>query len=57
MYLQKISLQNFKCFEALHVNFHKKLTVVIGINGAGKTSLLEGIAIAVSTMFTALDGP
>lgn len=57
MYLEKISLQNFRCFEKLDVNFHRKLTVIIGANGSGKTSLLESIAIAVSTMFTPMDGP
>lgn len=57
MYLKKISLENFKCFEKLDMDFHKNLTVVIGINGAGKTSLLEAVAIAVSTMFAPMDGP
>lgn len=57
MYLEKISLQNFRCFEKLDVDFHKKLTVIVGGNGAGKTSLLEAAAIAVSTMFAGLDSP
>lgn len=57
MYLEKIILQNFRCFEKLEIGLHKKLTVIIGANGAGKTSLLEAIAIAVSTMFTPMDGP
>ncbi len=57
MYLKKICLENFKCFEKLNMEFHKNLTVVIGANGAGKTSLLEAVAIAVSTMFTPMDGP
>ena len=56
MYLEKIVLNNFRCFEKLEVNLDKMLTVVVGANGAGKTSLLEGMAIAISTMFTALDG-
>ena len=30
--------------------------MIVGANGAGKTSLLESIAIAMSTMFTAFDG-
>ena len=56
MYLEKIVLNNFRCFEKLEVNLDKMLTVVVGANGDGKTSLLEGMAIAISTMFTALDG-
>lgn len=57
MYLEKVRLQNFKCFERLDIDLHKKLTVIIGANGAGKTSLLEAIAIAVSAMFMPMDGP
>lgn len=49
-------MENFRCFEKLDVEFNKRLNVLIGVNGAGKTSVLEGIAIAVSTMFTSLDG-
>lgn len=57
VYLEKISVKNFKCFEKLDINFHKNLTVLVGVNGAGKTSILEAIAIAVSTMFAPMDGP
>lgn len=56
MYLQRITLHNFKCFEDVSIDFNEKLTVIVGINGAGKTSVLEGISIALSTMFTPLDG-
>lgn len=57
MYLKKLCLENFKCFEKLELEFHKKLTVVTGANDAGKTALLEAIAVAVSTMFIPMDGP
>ena len=40
----------------VEADLQKKLTLVVGANGAGKTSLLESIAIAMSTMFTAFDG-
>ena len=57
VYLKKLNLKNFKCFEKLDIDFHKRLTVLVGVNGAGKTSILEAIAIAVSTMFAPMDGP
>lgn len=57
MFLKKICLENFKCFEKFELEFHKNLTVIIGGNGTGKTSLLEAIAIAFSTMFAPMDGP
>jgi predicted ATP-binding protein involved in virulence len=56
VYLKKISLENFKCFEKAEIELQKKMTLIVGANGAGKTSLLESIAIAMSTMFTAFDG-
>ena len=56
MYFKKISLENFKCFEKIEIQLQKKLTLIVGANGAGKTSLLESIAIAMSTMFTSFDG-
>lgn len=56
MYIQKLSLHNFKCFEEDEIVFHPNLTVIAGANGSGKTSIMEGIAIAVSTMFVKMDG-
>lgn len=56
MYLQRISLHNFTCFEDVSIDFHKQLTVIAGVNGAGKSSVLEGIAIALSTLFAPLEG-
>lgn len=56
MYLKQITLQNFRCYEKFTINLHKNLTVVVGTNGAGKTSLLEAISIALSTVFAPMDG-
>ncbi len=42
--LKEIHLQNFRLFDDLKVSFDEQLTVFISENGAGKTSLLEGIA-------------
>lgn len=56
MYLKQIALQNFRCYEKCEIDLHKNLTVIVGINGAGKTSLLEAAAIAMSTLFVSMDG-
>lgn len=57
MYLKRVHLNNYKCYKDLTVELDEKLNVLVGANGAGKSSILEGIAVAISTMFTALDGP
>lgn len=56
MYLKSMTLHNFRCYKEVSLDFHKHLTVLVGINGAGKTSLLEGAAIALSTMFIPFEG-
>lgn len=57
MYLLNLTLKNFRCFESIDIPFHKNLSVIVGTNGAGKTTILEGAAIALGTLFVALDGP
>ncbi len=42
--LRKLELTNFRAFEKLEVSFDKRLTVFIGINGSGKTTVLDGAA-------------
>ena len=51
MYLKKIKLHNFRCYEKAEIDFHKQLTVIVGKNGSGKTSILEATAIALGTWF------
>lgn len=53
-YLNKLKLQNFKCFEVLELNFQGKGSVlpgrwhcIAGINGAGKSSILEAICLGL----------
>jgi predicted ATP-binding protein involved in virulence len=45
--LDKLELENFRCFSSITVNFHEKLTVIVAPNGGGKTSVLDAIAIAL----------
>jgi predicted ATP-binding protein involved in virulence len=49
-YLESINVLNYKKITELSLNFDKKLTVIIGENGAGKTSILEGIFKNISVI-------
>lgn len=51
MYLKKLKLHNFRCYEKLEIDFNRQLTVLVGKNGSGKTTVLEAIAIALGTWF------
>ena len=56
MHIQKLKLHNFKRFEDISIQFHPDLTVIVGENGSEKTSILEGTALALSTVFVKMDG-
>ena len=51
MYLEKLKLHNFRCYKKLEIDFNRQLTVLVGKNGSGKTTVLEAIAIALGTWF------
>ncbi|EAT15616.1 DNA replication/repair protein RecF [Desulfuromonas acetoxidans] len=40
--IEKIKLQNFRCFKELEINLNKK-NIIYGLNGSGKTSLVESL--------------
>ena len=56
MFLKSMTLHNFRCFSDLKVNFNNRLTVLVGNNGAGKSTVLEAAAIAAGTLTSAMDG-
>lgn len=51
MQLTRISLKNYKGIKDLSIDFKPSVNLVIGNNGAGKTSLLNGISVALSNLF------
>ncbi len=56
MKLEQLHLINFRCFADLTLEFGKRLTVIIADNGAGKTALLDAIAIGFGRYLTKLPG-
>lgn len=45
MYIQKISIKNFRNYKDFSMKFHKGLNVIIGSNNSGKTGLLTAIRL------------
>ena len=43
MYLQKLSLVNFKNFDSKTFEFEEKINCFVGQNGIGKTNILDAI--------------
>lgn len=56
MKLKRLHLKNFRCFEDLVIQFDDRLTVIIAENGAGKTAVLDAIAIGFGRLLTKLPG-
>lgn len=56
MFLKSLELRNFRCFSEMKVEFYNRLTVVVGNNGAGKSTVLEAATIAAGTLTSAMDG-
>lgn len=43
MHISSLTLQNYRVFEDFLIGFHPRLTVLAGINGCGKTTVLEAV--------------
>lgn len=48
MKITQLELHNFKGIQSLTLSLEESLTVFIGINGAGKSTILEALAISLS---------
>lgn len=55
MYLQKITIKNYRCFQNFSMEFQKGLNVVIGANNSGKTGLLYAIRLLKDTSISVDD--
>ena len=47
MRIDKLYLQNFRCYDDMELNFDKRMTVIVGENGKGKTAILDALAISL----------
>lgn len=56
MRIDSISIKNYRCYEQLDISLHERLTLFVGKNGAGKTTILDAIAVAASTFLGGIEG-
>ena len=53
MHLDELHIQNFRCFEEISFKFPpENIAVIVGINGAGKSSILDAIANLIMKLIT-----
>lgn len=56
MKLKNIKITNYRCFKGAEVDFDEHITLIVGKNGAGKTTILDVVAVSVSTFLLGIDG-
>ena len=56
MRIDHLTIKNFKGFVAGEFSFHPQFNLVVGVNGTGKTSLLDALSIAVGSWFLGIRG-
>lgn len=54
MIIDTLKLTNFRRFADFEVTFDQQITVLVAKNGAGKSSILDGVAIALGAFLTQL---
>lgn len=50
MIIKNIHIENFKGIVSKDFSFNNQFTVLIGVNGTGKTSILDAISLAIGTI-------
>jgi predicted ATP-binding protein involved in virulence len=56
MKVRRLEMKSFRGFSELTLEFHGQVTVLIGVNGAGKTSILDCLALLLSQVPSELVG-
>ena len=56
MKLSKVDITHFRCFNFLTVDLQPDINVIVGANGAGKSSILDAIATALYELVAANGG-
>ena len=56
MYLKKVSIKNFKAIAEMELELQKGVNLLIGDNGAGKTSVLDAVAVGLGGYLSGVTG-
>ncbi|MDS4029521.1 MAG: AAA family ATPase [Candidatus Contendobacter sp.] len=56
MRIDHLHVKNFKGFQDKEFSFHPQFNLIVGVNGTGKTSVLDALSIAVGSWFLGIRG-
>ncbi|MBP5455463.1 MAG: AAA family ATPase [Paludibacteraceae bacterium] len=55
MYIKNVNIKNFKCYDTIDFSLDQHMNVFIGVNGTGKSSILEALKILIGSLFLGFD--
>lgn len=56
MRIDRLHIENFRKYASAEFAFHPQFNLIVGENGAGKTSLLEALAVAIGSWLLGIRG-
>lgn len=48
IYIKKLHVENYKCYEKVDIDFNNSTNIIVGTNEAGKSTILEAINLCLS---------
>lgn len=56
MKVRRLKMINYRCFREIEIDLHDRFTLLVGNNGSGKTTVLDGLAVGLGSFFLGMDG-
>lgn len=57
MRMDSIDIENFRCVKRLKIELHEKTNIFVGINGSGKSAVLECLSVLLSRLLAKIRSP